>query len=251
MDQEKTNQTRISRPWHIHSGWKVAGRYSLGLLGLLTLSLACSSARETAGSCTALESSRPWETQIREFEEEDRRHSPPQDAVLFIGSSSIRKWSELAADFPDIQVIHRGFGGSGISDCTFYLDRIVIPYRPRMIVLYAGENDIAGGRTAGQVFEDYKEFVTRASQALPRTRIAYISLKPSPSRVQHMAAFQQANELIRRYAAAHQRLSYIDVFTNMLGPDGRPRLELFVADGLHLNRKGYELWTILIADHLK
>ncbi len=223
---------------------------ALGLCLLLT-SLACTPARETSGPTTAPAQPNRYDAQISQFEEQDRQNPPPKDAVLFLGSSSIRRWQDLADDFPDLQVINRGFGGSRIADSIHFLDRIVIPYRPRLIVFYAGENDIAGGLTPEQVFEDYKEFVTRVRRALPRTRIAFVSLKPSPSRAKHLEAFRQANELIRQYTTTHRRLSFIDVFTPMLGPDGQPRPELFVADRLHLNRQGYDLWKTIIAEHLK
>lgn len=192
-----------------------------------------------------------WEPHIAQFEEADRHSPPPADAALFVGSSSIRVWRTLAADFPHTPVINRGFGGSKIADCTYYIDRIVVPYRPRLVVLYAGDNDVASGRTPGEVFEDYRDFVRQVRRRLPEVPIAFISIKPSPARIQHLEAMRKANERIAAYAARKKDLIYIDVFSPMLGPDGAPRRELFVADRLHLSRAGYDLWTSIVAPYLE
>lgn len=192
-----------------------------------------------------------WEAEIKKFEEADKQKPPAQGAVLFIGSSSIRMWKNLAQDFPEAQVINRGFGGSEIADSTYYVDRIVTPYRPRMVVLYAGDNDLANAKTPQRVFEDYKAFVSRVRKRLPRAKIAYISIKPSPARASLIEKMRAANELIRGYAAADKNLIYIDVFTPMLGRDGMPRRELFGSDGLHMNQEGYNLWRGVIAPYLR
>lgn len=192
-----------------------------------------------------------WEEAIRKFEEADRQSLPASDGVLFIGSSSIQMWKSLAEDFPQKKVINRGFGGSEISDSTYYVDRIVAPYRPRLIVFYAGDNDLASGKSPQSVFEDYREFVTRVKAKLPGVRIAFISIKPSLARAALIQKMRAANELIRSYAARDKHLAYIDVFTPMLGPDGQPRPELFGPDGLHMNRQGYNLWREVIAPYLR
>jgi lysophospholipase L1-like esterase len=192
-----------------------------------------------------------WEEAIRKFEAADRQSPPAQGAVLFIGSSSIQMWKDVAEDFPQVEVINRGFGGSEIADSTYYVDRIVAPYRPRMIVLYAGDNDLASGKTPQQVFEDYQEFVRRVKAKLPRAKVAFISIKPSPARAALLPKVRAANELIRGFAANDKHLAYIDVFTPMLGPDGRPRQELFGPDGLHMNKQGYSLWRGVISPYLR
>ncbi len=151
-------------------------------------------------------------------------------------------WQSLPEDFPGIPVIQRGFGGSELGDVVRYVPRIVIPYRPRLIVLYAGDNDLAAGKSADAVFNEYKEFVSLVRSALPDTRIAFVSIKPSGSRVALLPQMRSANELIRRFAAADPHLLYVDVFTAMLGPDAAPREELFLADRLHMNPKGYAMW---------
>lgn len=191
-----------------------------------------------------------WEPAIRAFEEADRVSPPPKDAVLFIGSSSMRRWQDIATDLPQAPVINRGFGGSCIPDCTRYIDRIVAPYRPRMVVLQAGDNDIAVGHTAQQVFEDYLEFVRQVRRRLPDVKIAYMSIKPSPKRFANIAIVRETNAKIKKYAAEHDGLVYIDVFTPMMGPDGKPRPELFGPDRLHMTREGYEVWKAVVGPYV-
>jgi len=192
-----------------------------------------------------------WETEIKQFEEADRQNPPPKDAILFIGSSSIRLWKDLAKDFPSVTVLNRGFGGSQIADSTYYVDRIVTPYRPKMIVLYAGDNDLAAGKTAAEVFADYQQFVNKVRQSLPKVRIAYIAIKPSPARWQLVSAMKEANAMIKQFADDKKNLVFIDIFAGMLGADGKPRPEFYVEDGLHLSEKGYAFWTRTVAPYLK
>ncbi|MBA2646706.1 MAG: hypothetical protein H0U81_07905 [Pyrinomonadaceae bacterium] len=192
-----------------------------------------------------------WEAEIKKFEEADRKSLPPKDAVLFVGSSSIRLWNSLGEDFPSVKIINRGFGGSDIEDSTYYAGRIVTPYRPRLIVLYAGDNDLANGKSPEQVFEDFRAFVGHVRRDLPQARIAFISIKPSPARRQLIEKQKATNGLIKNYISHEKGLSYIDVFTPMLGKDGAIRPELFVGDGLHLNKEGYALWKSVTAPHLR
>ena len=192
-----------------------------------------------------------WEPEIKKFEETDREKPPPKGAVLFVGSSSIRLWQSLGNDFPGTRVINRGFGGSELADSTFYVDRMVVPYRPKMVVLYAGDNDLANGKTPQQVFEDYKAFVERVHRKLPNTRIAFISIKPSPARASLLQSMKEANGLIKAYTTHARRLIYIDVFTPMLGKDGNPRPELFGPDRLHMNSEGYRLWKLVVTPSIR
>lgn len=193
----------------------------------------------------------PFEKEIRAFEAADEKRMPPRGAVLFVGSSSIRMWKTLEKDFPDLVVINRGFGGSTIRDSIRYADRIVIPYRPKRIVLYAGDNDVAQGKTAGQVLADFKEFVTTVREKLPGVRIDFIAIKPSIQRWKMVEQMSEANRRVREHARAEKDIGYIDIFMPMLGDDGRPRRELFVADGLHLNEKGYALWAKVVGEALR
>lgn len=189
-----------------------------------------------------------WEPEIRAFEARDKLHPPPQNAVLFIGSSSFRKWSAMAKDFPGIQLINRGFGGSEIDDSTAYADRILFPYHPRIVVLYAGDNDLAAGKSPDTVVAEYTNFVSIVHARLPQTRIVFVSIKPS------LARWNLKDEIIetnRRIAAIHgDHLAFVDVYSHMLTPDGKPRKDLLLSDGLHPSEQCYRLWAFLIHPYL-
>jgi lysophospholipase L1-like esterase len=187
-----------------------------------------------------------WAKELRAFAAADKTNPPPRDAVLFIGSSSIRLWTNVAQAFPGHKVINRGFGGSQVADSVAFVDRIVTPYQPRLILLYAGDNDIAGGKTPETVLSDFKAFVGKIHAALPGTRIAYIAIKPCLAREKFLEQVKTANRLIREYCGTDERLLFADVFTPMLNPEGRPRADLCVKDMLHLNAQGYELWTSVL-----
>lgn len=191
-----------------------------------------------------------WTATIAKFLAADAARPPEQHAVLFIGSSSIVKWTTLARDFPGVPVINRGFGGSELSDTVFYADRIAIPYRPRLIVVYAGENDLQLGQSAQEVFASFQAFHRKIHAALPQTRIVYISIKPSPSRAKIRDKVIAANTLIAAECRRDPRLAFADVYTPMLDAKGEPRAELFVKDLLHLNATGYALWTPIVARFL-
>ncbi|HTV85534.1 MAG TPA: SGNH/GDSL hydrolase family protein [Dyella sp.] len=187
-----------------------------------------------------------WEPAIKAFEASDRANPPPQGAVLFIGSSSIEHWKSVAADFPEVKVINRGFGGSELGDSTYFADRIVAPYHPRAIVLYAGDNDVFDGRSPREVRDELAAFVTKVRSEDPGVPIAFISIKPSMARKMLLPQIRQANALVRDYAAKHKGVTYLDTFTPMLGPDGQPQWKWFGPDGLHMNRSGYVLWISII-----
>jgi len=187
-----------------------------------------------------------YEKDIQRFEAADRTSPPPRNGILLIGSSSIRKWTNAPAQFPDHRLILRGFGGSYLSDSVAFVNRIVIPYHPKLILLYAGDNDIAGGKSPEQVGADFQEFVATVQVALPDTTIAFLAIKPSPSRMKFIDPTRTANQLIHEFINANPKLIYVDVFTPMLGADGQPRAELFVKDRLHLNEAGYKLWAGIV-----
>ena len=189
--------------------------------------------------------------EIARFAAADSTAPPLPGGVLFVGSSSIRMWETLAADFPGVAVLNRGFGGSELEDVIRYADRIVFPYAPRLIVLYAGDNDLTAGKPPARVYADYRAFADSVRARLPAACLAYISIKPSPARWALADSMRAANALIARHARTDPRLAYIDVFTPMLGPDGKPRPELFGRDKLHMNREGYDVWKAAVAPHVK
>jgi lysophospholipase L1-like esterase len=191
-----------------------------------------------------------FERDMQRFAMADATSPPPKGAVLFIGSSSIRLWDALAADFPDVPVINRGFGGSELRDSTYYADRIIVPYAPRKILIYAGDNDLSSGRSPQQLREDFRAFVRRVRRDLPKAGIACIAVKPSPSRVHLLETQRQANALLAAEAETLD-VEFIDIFTPMLDAAGQPREELFLEDRLHMNRTGYEIWRKVIAPYLR
>jgi lysophospholipase L1-like esterase len=192
-----------------------------------------------------------WTAAIDKFTKADATTPPPRGAVVFIGSSSIVKWTSLATDFPDHKVINRGFGGSELADCVFYLDRIAIPYHPRVVVLYAGDNDLHAGKTPEAITADFAAFCQKIHAALPATRIVFIAVKPSPSRWKIREPQEEANALIAAHCAKDPRCAFVDVWKPMLDAKGQPRPELFLADRLHMNPAGYAVWAPLVAPHLR
>lgn len=184
-----------------------------------------------------------WEETIKEFEMWDSKNTFPSDSVLFVGSSSIRLWPTREC-FREFAVLNRGFGGSQISDVNYFAERIVLPYEPRVIVFYAGDNDIAAGKNARGVFDDYKKFVKLVQTELPATRIIYIGIKPSRSRWILWPVMNEANMMIKDFSVTDGRLFYFDSATPLLNSDGKPNVEFFLKDQLHLNDKGYEVWTM-------
>ncbi len=183
-----------------------------------------------------------WENDIKQFENWDSKNSYPKNAVLFVGSSSIRMWPTRES-FDNLPVINRGFGGSQICDSNHYFNRIILLYKPRVIVLYAGDNDIAGGKTPQQVFEDYKQFVGLVRKSLPQTPVIYVGIKPSGSRWSLWPAMKQVNEMVETFCKENNHLLYFDSAKPILGEDGKPMDNLFLGDKLHLNAEGYKAWT--------
>ena len=190
-----------------------------------------------------------WQNEIRALEASDVTNRPPPGSIVFVGSSSIKRWKTLAADFPDLPVFNRGFGGSQLADSVNYAERIVIPYRPREVVIYAGGNDINAGKSAEVVFGDFVALAEKIRKASPKTRVAFISIAPNPSRWKEVEKVKAANSLIERYCRRHH-LIFINVFHLMLGPDGKPKPDIFVADRLHMNEKGYRIWREAVRPYL-
>lgn len=187
----------------------------------------------------------PWYApEIEAFQAADRANPPPRCGILFTGSSSIRLWESLAEDMAPAAVINRGFGGSTIADVDENFDRIVAPYRPRAIFLYAGENDLDAGKPAARVFADFQRFLALKSHALGDAPVYFISLKPSKLRFGQMGRQAEVNALVKRLARQRRDLHFIDVVAAML-ESGRPK-DIYRKDGLHMTQEGYRIWTELI-----
>ena len=190
-----------------------------------------------------------FESDIKAFEQSDRTNMPADHSVLFVGSSSIRQWSSLTSSFPDFPVINRGFGGSTMPDLLYYFDRLVVPYKPSLVVVYEGDNDLAGGRTIEEISDDYATFIQRMKSQLPGSDFAFMSVKPSPARRHLLEEMKQLNQRLSELAAVHGGY-YFDVYTPMVDDSGQPYPQLFLSDNLHLNSGGYRLWRITLTPML-
>lgn len=191
-----------------------------------------------------------WDADIRAFESSDATEPPEPGGVVFVGSSSIRRWGTLASDFPGVKVLNRGFGGSQMVDSVLFAKRIVTPYLPSAVVVYEGDNDIGNGKSAEQVFADFQNLVASIHGEVPDATIGFLAIKPSLKRWSSWMEIQRANKMVAEMAAEHPRVDYLDIATPMLGADGKPREELFASDGLHLNDRGYAVWRDVVGPWL-
>lgn len=188
-----------------------------------------------------------WEKNIAAFEAADRTNPPPTGLILCIGSSSMRKWHPtIRRDLAPLTLIPRGFGGSTMNDVLYFADRVVLPYRPRAILLYEGDNDINKGVSPEAVRDTFLVLTRKVHAQLPDTRFYVIAIKPSPKRWEIWPEMERANSLLKAACDADNRLEFIDVASAMLNEAGQPRPEIFVDDELHLNRQGYEIWTQVV-----
>jgi lysophospholipase L1-like esterase len=192
-----------------------------------------------------------WQPVFETFERSDRAQAPSAGGVVFVGSSSISLWDDLAAQFPKQHVVQRGLGGARMADLARYTDRLVLPYRPRVVVVYAGDNDLAMGDKPEAIVAACDALVRQVHRALPEARIKVMSIKPSPSRDALLPQVRQTNDLLEAYAKTHERVDFVNVFTTMLDGTGHARAELFRSDALHLNPAGYALWREALATHLE
>jgi lysophospholipase L1-like esterase len=187
-----------------------------------------------------------FESEIADFEKWDRQNAVPDNPILFVGSSTIRLWQSADA-FPGLPVINRGFGGSTIADVNHFADRIVFKYKPRAIVFYSGDNDIASGLTPDRVFSDFQTFATSVHERLPGAQLIYLAIKPSNARWNLWPKMQEVNARVKDLAHENDQLVYIDTAPPLLGPDAEPAKEFFRDDGLHMSKKGYAAWNKLLA----
>lgn len=233
---------------------QLASALILGALMLGTLSLGPGSlptaAQSPVSALAPLPASADSAPEMNAFLKADQKQMPPPGAVLFMGSSSIRMW-DTARDFPEIPTINRGFGGSQIFENTLYLDRLAVPYNPKIIVFCAGTNDLAyGNKSPQQVFQEYKDFVAKVHAVLPDTRIVYITINPTVSRWNLEAQTLEANHLIEEWTFAStsptEKLNFINSHAVLLTAGGQPPADLLRADNLHFNSKGYAAWTAIV-----
>jgi lysophospholipase L1-like esterase len=194
----------------------------------------------------------PFASDIAAFKKQDSISFPPKNAILFVGSSSFTKWKDVQNYFPGYTIINRGFGGSVLKDVIRYEQDIIFPYQPKQIVIYCGENDVASSDTVtGKiVLERFKQLFTDIRTQFPKTPVAFISLKPSPSRWQMKERMIAANVLIRKYLKKKKHTKFINVWDSMLDADGQPLKDIFIEDKLHMNAKGYSIWQKIMLPYL-
>jgi lysophospholipase L1-like esterase len=190
-----------------------------------------------------------FENEIKAFEKSDSLSMPVSKQILLVGSSSIRMWKTYKEDMEGYPVINRGFGGSTMNDVNEYFDRIVWKYQPKYIFVYEGDNDLAAGKSPEAVLEDYKIFAEKVKTTLPKTKIAFCSIRPSLSRIQLLDKQKKLNELIQGFCKQSKKLQYIDMQKDFYLPNGELMQDIFIEDKLHLNEKGYKIWTAAIRKH--
>ncbi|MFM7059196.1 MAG: GDSL-type esterase/lipase family protein [Planctomycetota bacterium] len=192
-----------------------------------------------------------WENEIQAIEKKLADRNPQSADVVFVGSSSIRRW-DLAKSFPELNAMNHGFGGSQLADSVHFFSRVVTAARPRVVVLYAGDNDLSDGKTPDTVVRDFEAFLARVNDELPNCqKLIFISIKPSIKRWKLRDSIRETNERIRKICDAHPRAVYADVWTPSLNAAGEPRRELLSDDDLHLTDAGYDVWCRVLLPLLK
>ena len=196
--------------------------------------------------------SQPFINEIKAFRRADSTSMPPQNAILLIGSSSFTNWKDVAKYFPEHTIINRGFGGSSLPHMTMYAEDIIFKYNPKQILIYCGENDLTGGPsiTADTIFNRVKKLHQLIRSRYKKVPIAYISMKPSPSREKYLETMQKGNAMIKSFMEHEKRSSYIDVYSSMLDANGKILTHIFLSDKLHMNAEGYKIWQGVIAPYL-
>jgi lysophospholipase L1-like esterase len=194
----------------------------------------------------------PFINEIKVFRKADSLTTPPKNVVLLVGSSSFTKWKDVQDYFPAHTMLNRGFGGSSLTDLIFYANDVLLKYKPKQILIYCGENDIAGSSTvtADTVFERFKTVYSIIRSKFKKVPIAFISMKPSPSREKYADVMQKGNALIKVFMKQQKRASYIDVYSSMLDANGKILTHIFLSDKLHMNAEGYKIWQGVIAPYL-
>ena len=196
--------------------------------------------------------SQPFINEIKAFRRADSTSMPPKNAILLIGSSSFTNWKDVAKYFPEHTIINRGFGGSSLPHMTMYAEDIIFKYNPKQILIYCGENDLTGGPsiTADTIFNRVKRLHQLIRSRYKKVPIAYISMKPSPSREKYLETMQKGNAMIKSFMEHEKRSSYIDVYSSMLDANGKILTHIFLSDKLHMNAEGYKIWQGVIAPYL-
>lgn len=191
-----------------------------------------------------------WRNQINRLKRRVRSVENQENLVVFYGSSSIRLWVHMREDIAPLNVLNLGFGGSNYAWCAHYFDEVFGPLHPSKIVLYAGENDLGEGKSPETVLADFKWLVQKIKAKDANIALAIISIKPTMARQEMLPDILETNRLLEKYVVHELQAQFIDVFNPMISKDHKPRPELYMADGLHLNKAGYEIWSLTIRSAL-
>ena len=217
---------------------------------LLLAGSGCTSTPTAAVELPPLASTNKYAKELMAFEAKDAANPPPKNPIVFTGSSSFRLWTNVTSDFPGLGVVNTGFGGSQLSDVREHFERVILKYQPRQVLLYCGGNDLNAKKSIAEVVGDLKAVVERIHRELPKTQVTYVSIALNPARWTQRGQILQANAAIKKFMAEDRRRAYVDITAVMLDADGEPKPDIFVADKLHMNRKGYELWIPVIRPYL-
>lgn len=226
------------------------------VLALVVFAAACSPKVQRAQSKFNIVQNIPeniekWEKDIVAFEEADKVQRPANGSIVFVGSSSIVGWKSLSEDFPDKETVNRGFGGSQTDEVHYYAYRILYPYKPKQVVIYVGDNDLSAGKSTGKVFNDLTDFFEDIRHQLPKTKITFLAIKPSPSRWSLIDSIKKTNGLVEDYLNTMENASYVDILEPMLMDNGRPNPAYYLADSLHMTPAGYDVWVEKLRPHLE
>lgn len=222
----------------------------LNKFNFFLLSLALFVIGFTYNSYSQQQKSYYWNT-IQNFRKQDSLQSLPQNAILFIGSSSFTNWHNAQQMFPDYIIVNRGFGGSQLLDIKQYFEQTVYPKKLRQIVMYAGDNDIASGASSAEVFNRFKQVYDLIRKDQPKLPIAYLSIKGCPGRARSIPVVKETNALIREFLAGQKNAVYVDVFSATMDSEGQPLKNIYVEDGVHMNQRGYDIWAKVLKPYLK
>lgn len=219
------------------------------LLAVVLLLVGCATPQARV-ELPPLNATNRWAKDILAFEAQDAANPPPKRPIVFTGSSTIRMWTNLTTDFPNMRVMNRGFGGSQVSDVNEHFERLILKYNPRQVVVYCGGNDINAGKSVEQVTADIEKFLDRMERDSPKTRVSYLAVALNPARWAQREKVAAVNNAIREMTSKRKNAEFIDIIPVMLQADGTPKPEIFLNDRLHMNEKGYALWKPVIAPRL-
>ena len=195
----------------------------------------------------------PFIKEVNYFKTIDSIKPPPQKPILFIGSSSFTNWKDVQDYFPDHVILNRAFGGSSLPHLVMYANEVIFRYQPKQIIIYCGENDLTAGShiTGDSVLQHFKDLYQVIRKKMPHVPIAYVSMKPSASRLKYFKALNEGNRLISEFISKQRRVKFINIYACMLDVNGYPMSDIFLSDSLHMNKKGYKIWQPIIAPYLK